>query len=81
MPTTVTLMYQWVSISSLQSVKKKYHVIINYYNNREKPISITIINKDKPKKRKTFNAKIIDQKFCFEKLEYKHNIYIVIHEQ
>lgn len=81
MPTTVTLMYQWVIISILQSVKKKYHVIINYYNNRKKTISITIINKDKPKNRKTFNAKIIDQKFCFEMLEYKHNIYIVTHEQ
>lgn len=54
---------------------------MNYYNNRKKPISITIINKDKPKKRKTFNAKIIDQTFCFEMLEYKHNIYIVTHEQ
>lgn len=40
MPTTVTLMYQWVIISSLQSVKKKCHVIINYYNNRKKTISI-----------------------------------------
>lgn len=63
------------------SKKKIYHVIINYYNNRKKTISITIINKDKPKNRKTFNAKIIDQKFCFEMLEYKHNIYIVTHEQ
>lgn len=54
---------------------------MNYYNNRKKPISITIINKDKPKKRETFNAKIIDQKFCFEMLEYKHNIYSVTHEQ